>query len=378
MFKNRNLPKDATPWGREVEDRIESLENTISVLQSANIATTAQLQSTFNNTTALWNAQNSGQVITTKNFIINGGMDIWQRTGFALNQQGYVGADRWFVYTSGTNLTSYNEPTVVPIGFRYSMGLSTTGAGVTGIRQIIETTNAVYLSGKTVTVSAYVRTTGVSQLNISLRSSNEIDALSTATSWVQLAPNYANTTTAASAWTRITASFDVPENNETLMLNIEDSVAAGEVIYITGVQLETGAVATDFVRSNITYSGELAACQRYLYRYFPSTNNIGIFPSWGLIVTTTTSRFMVPLPVPMRITPTAIDISAIGDWAMAEAPSRRALSVLTIDTPGSTPTMMTLNGTHATASSAVNSVSYIAASATSTTASFIGFSAEML
>ena len=79
----------------------------------------------------------------------------------------------------------------------------------------------------------------------------------------------------------------------------------GATFYITGVQVETGSVATAFERR--LYGTELALCQRYYYR-FNATNSVSII-SVGLNTSTTAARHVLPFPVPMRIAPTAIETS---------------------------------------------------------------------
>ena len=50
--------------------------------------------------------------IAGKNFVINGGMDIWQRgTTVAINGGFAYGADRWSVYSTYPNVTMYRQTT---------------------------------------------------------------------------------------------------------------------------------------------------------------------------------------------------------------------------------------------------------------------------
>jgi len=75
--------------------------------------------------------------------------------------------------------------------------------------------------------------------------------------------------------------------------------------YITGVQLEVGSVATPFERRD--YGRELAMCQRYYQKIFPQATNIHL--ASGFCSTTTSSRYVINLPVQMRIAPTALETS---------------------------------------------------------------------
>jgi hypothetical protein len=79
---------------------------------------------------------------------------------------------------------------------------------------------------------------------------------------------------------------------------------SGATLYITGVQLEVGSVATPFERR--PYGTELALCQRYYYRIYQPVDN-SFFPNIGLIRTSTSSRNSFQFPVEMRIIPSALD-----------------------------------------------------------------------
>ena len=80
----------------------------------------------------------------------------------------------------------------------------------------------------------------------------------------------------------------------------------GATFYITGVQLEKGSTATSF--DYRPYGTELALCQRYYYRWIPSSNatdQIGI----GYAYVANASFINVSFPVTMRSRPTALETS---------------------------------------------------------------------
>ena len=82
------------------------------------------------------------------------------------------------------------------------------------------------------------------------------------------------------------------------------NVAAATSNYwqVTGVQLETGSIATDFEFK--TYGQELRECQRYFFSY-------GAFPYVATQFTNGRIDFQVPTPVPMRVAPDVAKATAL-------------------------------------------------------------------
>jgi hypothetical protein len=91
---------------------------------------------------------------------------------------------------------------------------------------------------------------------------------------------------------------------------------SGATLYITGVQLEVGSVATPFERR--PYGAELAMCQRYYQKVFPQASNV--YLAAGFCTSTTSSRYVLHFPVEMRTAPTALETSGTaGDYVISIA-----------------------------------------------------------
>jgi hypothetical protein len=95
--------------------------------------------------------------------------------------------------------------------------------------------------------------------------------------------------------------------------------ANGDEIEIWGVQLEAGVVATPFRRNAPSIQAELAACQRYYYRFNSETTGDHIALGSGVNSTTVVATTF--LPVPMRITPTSLEFSSLRVFDGVSAPT---------------------------------------------------------
>ena len=110
------------------------------------------------------------QVVAGKNFVINGGMDIWQRgTSISLAAStsytsGFT-ADRWQTQTGANQAITVSRQATsdttnlpnIQYALRYQRNSGQTGTGSLYIVQSFETVNSIPLAGKTVTLSFYAR-----------------------------------------------------------------------------------------------------------------------------------------------------------------------------------------------------------------------------
>lgn len=252
------------------------------------------------------------------NYVINGGFDINQRGTTSAPGGGAAWcSDRW--QSSGmstSNIYDLAPSDLVGTGLTKFLRMSRTSnvGNYPAIETHIEDVRTVP-SGVPVTLSFYAKQntawnngtwyvgwyqsfgTGGSTGNGNLT----VQALSLTSSWAR----YSFTFTIDSV-----AGKTIGPNSylNLLIRNNGNAQTAGE-IDITGIQLENGSVATPFRRNQNTIQAELAACQRYYWRYTQdqSFQLMGVGSNWsgGEIV------FTLKLPVTMRATPSA-SISDIG------------------------------------------------------------------
>jgi hypothetical protein len=252
-------------------------------------------------------------------------MDIWQRgTSFpslTAASSSTFAADRWQVYIGNAGRTVSQQASGLT-SFRYSMRVArdsgNTSTAVTQVTQNIESNMSYPLAGKTVTVSFY----GKAGANYSAASGALTYALYQGTGIDQNVFGMTGgsgvgtgTATLTTSWQRFSFSVTVPTTSTELAVYFSTTpvgtAGANDWFEITGVQLEEGSVATPFSRNGATIQGELAACQRYYWRNtspgLANTRHSLFAPA----ASTTQIYFQIQNPVPMRVTPTAIDYSAL-------------------------------------------------------------------
>jgi len=206
--------------------------------------------------------------VPRKNYIINGGFDIWQR-GTSFTATGYS-ADRWGSRQS-TSTTTFSRQsftlgqTDVPNNPEYFFRADITSIGSAQIYQMIEGVES--LSGETVTLSFYAKAGSAVSLNaVTLRQNFGYGGAPSASVIV----NFPNSTSLTTSWQKFEFSIVVPSvSGKTLGTSGTDSLelifqlpsTSLATIDIAQVQLEKGSVATGFEYRPI--SEELALCQRY-------------------------------------------------------------------------------------------------------------------
>ena len=272
-----------------------------------------------------------------RNRIINGDMRIAQR-GTAAVTGGYP-VDRIAVANSTDGLISGQQDSSAPAGFVNSVKFTTTTADATltttqnvQCLQSIEGTNVADLAwgtanARTVTLSFWVRSSLTGTFGGSLRN-NALDrsypftySISVADTWeykTVTIPGDTSGTWLTTTGIGISVLFGLgagPDRSGTAGAwagaNYVSATGAVSVIgtlnatwYITGVQLETGSVATPFERR--PYGTELMLCQRYYYRMTPASGDVF---SMAYAVSTTGFSAIGAFPVTMRTSPSALEQS---------------------------------------------------------------------
>jgi hypothetical protein len=258
-----------------------------------------------------------------KNYLINGGMDFWQRgTTFAGSGNNYT-ADRWKFTQNGPTANAYTvtRQSSGLNGFQYcarfqrNAGDTNNGGMFIGYGMASE--DLVPLQGKIVTMSFYARMganfSGASQ-NIAF--SMPFGTGTGAHPFTSLTNEFGSvgaTFTLTTSWQRFYFTATVPANATEMRFNINHTptgtAGAADYYEVTGFQLEAGSTPTSFSRYGRTYQGELAACQRYYWRTTPGVAYAGL--AMGGCQDANNGQFYVTTPVVMRTIPTSVDYSGI-------------------------------------------------------------------
>jgi hypothetical protein len=266
-----------------------------------------------------------GSLAAGKNACINGGFDIWQRgTSVALvaSASNYT-ADRWVGYSSNTGTVSRQatgDTTNLPFIQYCARVQRTSGQTGTAIPYLVssfESVNSIPYAGKTISFSFYARaganySSASSALSIFLAQGSGTDQtiINGFTSETRpIAQNITLTTT----WQRFTYSTTLPGTTTQLGVGFyytpSGTAGAADYFEVTGIQIEVGAVATQFSRAGATIQGELAACQRYYYRTSGSANYQALVAT--VATTATAAQAVWYLPVTMRIASTDLTAGAL-------------------------------------------------------------------
>lgn len=212
---------------------------------------------------------NSQSTFSFKNRIINGSMSLWQRstsatvtagTSVPTISTGYPASDRFFVYSTGANVTAARIAGSGAVQYRYQI---TGAASVTaiGIGQRIEQANSYDLAGSTCTLSVDLANSLLTTVTWTASYANTADTFGTigTPTKTQIATG---TFTVNSTVTRYSVNISVPAAATTGIEILFTVGAQTSGTWVVGnVQFEPGAVATRF--DYRPFTTELALCQRY-------------------------------------------------------------------------------------------------------------------
>jgi len=217
-----------------------------------------------------------------QNIVKNGGFDVWQRgTSFTYTSGKNFIADRWWVTPNSGAHTQTRQAAGLD-GFNYCLRMqrdaSQTAVGTVYLVNEFESADSMQFRGKKLTFSFYARKGANFSQASSYLTSNLVTGTGTDQTLVTGFTGAANAislnNTLTTSWQRFTHTTGSVIASSVNQIGIqfttahEGTAGAADYYEITGVQLEEGESATDFVHR--PYGEELALCQRY-YETYAST-----------------------------------------------------------------------------------------------------------
>lgn len=318
-----------------------------------------------------------------KNFLINGGMDIWQRGTSAAGGYPTYLADRWMNYRAVAGSTFSRQVTgdttnlpFIQYCQRLQRNSGNTATNDLIISQSIESINSIPLAGKTVIMSFYAR----KGADLSSASSAMFAGIYSGTGTDQnfiagftgVATVVAESKTLTTTWQRFSVSGTVAATATEIGVQLGftpvGTASTNDYIEITGVQLELGSSASAFSRAGGTIQGELAACQRYYNRI---VNGTGLAFMNAHYYSSTQINAIKDFPVVMRTTPT-LDAASGSSYYLFIKGTNDAFNSLTIASDTSTSTGSVFNNSEASGTAGYAGYLY-----TNNASAYVAFSAEL-
>ena len=326
----------ATTSATGVVQLSDSTSTTSSVLASTPTAT----KSAYDLAASAYAPAFTNNFYAGKNKVINGNFGVWQRgTSFTTGNLAYVyTADRWLTYFYGSNTASVTQQTFTPgtapvAGYEgqfFGRFNSTSTANFFSYR--VEDVRT--LAGQTAVLSFWAKSNSSQTGTISV--GQNFGSGGSATVAGVISGNPALTT----SWQRFSYTAAIPSiSGKTIGTSsyvlLEFIGAINNAIDIWGVQLEAGSVATPFQTATGTLQGELAACQRYYWRYDPSlpgTTSQYSRLGMGFANSTSSARVQISNPVAMRVGASACEYNSniqLFDGVSVYAPTSLAIDTST-------------------------------------------------
>jgi hypothetical protein len=332
--------------------------------------------SDVNDTNGTINAYVSTGKAAGVNQFLNANFGIWQRgTSLSLSAGNNYLADRWNLYLNAATVTCSRQtftPATAPVsGYEGTYFLrwaqTSGGASTNQFQQRLE--DVRLFAGQACTFSFWAKAD--SSMDVSLRweqnfgSGGSADVKTTGSS-----------VTLTTSWVRYSFTFTPTSvSGKTIGTNSYFSVgllfnsAQTKTMDIWGCQLEQGSTATAFQTATGTIQGELAACQRYYWRWGGQNNYqwLGAGSSGG---GTTTANINVQFPVTMRTTPSSIDYSTL---ALIDATNVYAVSAASMNSGQNSVIQAALNVT----TSGLTTYRFYSLLTNNSTSAYLGFNAEL-
>jgi hypothetical protein len=263
------------------------------------------------------------QAAPSINYVINGGFDIWQRgTSIAATASATYCTDRFQLLRAGgvlgaTVTRQASGNTSFEYASRVQRDSANTSTAVVYLGNSMESSQTIPLAGQTVVFSFWARkganyssASDVLSLTLSSGTGTNQNVFSGLTGQATVASTNATLTT---SWQRFNCTGTISSSATQLAFYFNytpvGTAGAADYFEVSGVKLELGSVPTAFSRAGGTIQGELAACQRYYWR-FTGDSNANIL-NCAFAGSTTTTQSQVQYPVPMRIAPTSIDSNTV-------------------------------------------------------------------
>ena len=352
---------------------LDDLAGTVNLLSNASAAQGSVLLSNAAGTSFAYQASQAAG----KNYIINGGQEIWQRgTSFVSTGVPYC-SDRWQLYSSTAPATASRQG-ASSTGY-YARVQRNSGSALGGTIYYgtsLESSSTIPLIGKTVVMSFSARAganysaasnalfpfivygTGTDQNLFSGLTGQTTVATSTVTLTTSWQRFYVTGTVSASATQIAAYASYVPTG----------TAGTNDYFEIDDVQLELGSIPTTFTAAGGTLAGELAACQRYYWRGTTTTSN---FYGQGTVYSSTTaSAILCPFPTQMRTVPSSVDYSNL---KLTDPTTTYAVSAASLDTAASTSRIGFLYCTNAI----VTAYRPVLLGISDSSAGYLGFNAEL-
>ena len=282
--------------------------------------------------------------LSNRNIVINGAMQINQRgDNTGITNAAYIACDRWFTNLSSCGTWSISQSTDAPDGFGYSMKWDCTTADASPAASDVCFCQSRYegqdlqhlkwgTSGaQSLTLSFWIKSTKTGDIAVcfwqlnSQRMITKTATISSANTWEKKTITIPGDTGGSGFtndeagrfqlefWFDGGSNFQGGSNVDSWGGEANNRRGAGETLaladstsndlYLTGIQMEVGDVATDFEHRSM--GDELARCQRYYFR-FAATNN----KKYGFAFTDNDNARadgIINFPVTMRVAPSAIE-----------------------------------------------------------------------